>query len=232
MIVIFFFILQSCTKEDENPINQTLQSQELAKVETKYQEGQFKYEGPLDEPKIESQASQELIEKIRVELEKTYTKQISLAKSGGNLVAVFKDNTCGSYPELVVNMDCEDSSPASYSSGWIGASQVTPTYKNVIFRFCVVNNQYFEQTDVDYAVLMLTTTLPSGVSRICRYFDNEDNGNGNWTTYDGSPYSGWFGDCYFGTNTRLSFYYYPHTTYHAFPSIGIVGFPIIRSNQN
>jgi hypothetical protein len=222
VIAILIFFHFGCTKNDESNVGEVnLQTEELLKVETIYQEGDIKYEGPVDQPKVESSSSQALKDKIKLELDKSFSKQVSYAKNAGNLIGVFKDGSCGSYLELLVNMDCEDSNPNSDDYGWTGSSIVTDTYKNVQLYFCVVDNSYFVQTNVDYAILNLTSNLPSGVSRIVRYFDNEDSSNGNWTHYDGSSYSGWFGDSWFGANTRLSFYYYPHTTYHAFPSLGI-----------
>lgn len=120
-------------------------------------------------------------------------------------------------------MDCEDRRPASKQSGWVGSSSVNSN-KNVFLKFCVVSNAYFEHTNKDFAVLSLTTNLPWGVSRIARYFDNEDNNNTNHyhTKYDGQPYKDWFGYCWIGDrNTRLSFYYYPQSSYRPFPSLGI-----------
>lgn len=223
IFALVLFLPFGCKKVDESKTeDENLQTEELAKIDSTYRKGVTKFEGFDNKPKIETLASQELLEKIKSNLERSYSKQVSYVKSAGNLVAVFKASTCGSFAELNVNMDCEDHNPASSSSGWTGASYVTASpYKNVILNFCVVDNQYFVQTDVDYAVLMLTTNLPSYVSRIARFFDNEDDSNGNWTYYNGSTFSGWFGDCWFGSDTRLSFYYYPHTTYQGFPSLGM-----------
>jgi len=118
-------------------------------------------------------------------------------------------------------MDCEDSNPNSSSSGWIGDNYID-NRKNVLLKFCIVYNAYFEHINVDFAVLNLTTNLPWGVSRIMRYVDNEDDKNINKTIYDGNLYSGWFGDCWFGNNTRLSFYYFPRTSSNVpFPNLGI-----------
>ena len=87
---------------------------------------------------------------------------------------------------------------------------------------CVVYGKYFYRTNVDYAILNLSTNLPYGVSAIRRYFDNEDNNNVNWTKLNGSNISGWYGDCHFGSNTRLSWYYYPKTTSSSpWPTLGL-----------
>lgn len=223
--LILSWALSSCSKEDLKVQNS--QTEELAQIESTYNEYNIKgkFEGSDDKPKIESCASQKLAEKIKSELELSISKQVSYAKSGGNLVGVFKAGSCGSYLELAFNMDCEDHNPATKKSGWVGLSEVT-SYKNVILRFCVVPNQYFVSTNVDYAILMLTSSLPNGVSRIIRWFDNENSPNGNWATYDGVPFTGNFpGDpssmCSSTEDTRLDFYYYPHTTYNSFPSIAI-----------
>ena len=152
--IIFSLALSSCSKQDLQIQNS--QTEELAKIETTYNEYNIKgkFEGDDNNPKIESILSGNLAERIKSELEHSISKQVSYAKSGGNLVGVFRASSCGSYKELTFNMDCEDHKPASKQSGWVGLSEVT-SYKNVILRFCVVENQYFVPTNVDYAVLML-----------------------------------------------------------------------------
>lgn len=221
-LIMFSVVPLGCKKVNQSNLNdEALLSDEIQKIETIYKQGDIKYEGFVEGGNIETNASQAYKDKIKMELEKSYSKQVSYLKNGGNLVAVFKDGTCGNYAELWVSMDAEDSSPASYYQGYTGDSYVSTPYYNVLLDFCVVDNAYFERTDVDYAILTLTTALPVGVSRICRYLDNEDTGNGNLTTYDGSTFSGWFGDCWFGGNTRLSFFYYPSSSYQSLPSLGI-----------
>lgn len=121
-ILVFTFLgafpLISCTKE-KDPLQEDL-TKSISEIESTFNEYniQGKFEGDDGKPKIESVASKELIDRIRNELNESYTKQISYAKSGGYLVGVFKDNNCGSYAELVINMDCEDRRPASSSSGY------------------------------------------------------------------------------------------------------------------
>lgn len=218
-IVLFFLV--SCEEEQDYIEKEISLTEEIGKVETIYQEGDIKIETDNEGSKIETDADFSLKDKIRNELEASYSKTRSFLKSGSNAVGVFKNGSCGSWPVLSIYMDCEDSKGNSSASGWIGDSHVTGA-KNVALLFCVVNNAYFEHTNVDFAVLNLSNKYPHGVSRIFRYFDNEDSKNANQTTYKGSSYSGWFGDSWFGNNTRLTFYYYPKTAYHnPFPSLGI-----------
>jgi hypothetical protein len=219
--------LLGCQKEDQVEINQTDEvnsiTDDIQKIETRYQEGSIKYEGPgvQGDPKIETDLPQNIKEKIRFELEKSFSKQNAYVKNSGNLVAVFKNGTCGSYPELQINMDEEDTNAGSYYNEWTGDSYVTVSDYNVVLNLCVVDNVYFERTTNDYAILNLSSTIPEGVSRIVRFFDNEDTNNGNFTLLNGSSYSGWYGDCQFEGNTRLSFFYYPSSTFNAFPNLGI-----------
>jgi len=219
IFVITLFFLISCEKEQDNIETETSLTEEIGKVETIYQEGDIKIENVNEGSKIESDADFSLKDKIRDELEASYSKT-HILKSGSNSVGVFKSGSCGSWPVLDVFMDCEDKNPATSTSGWVGDSYRDGN-KNVHLQFCVVDNAYFEHTNVDFAVLNLEGNLPWGISRIARYFDNEDKNNTNSVTYNGSSYSGWLGDCHFGGNTRLSFYYYPKTSSHSFPSLGI-----------
>ncbi len=222
---LFFLVLFSvtgCKKEDqsgdENPTTDAIQ-----KTVTLYHEGMIKNEGPgnTDDPKIETELPLSMKEQIREELEKSFSKQKVYLKDAGNLVGVFKNGSCGSYPVLLVNMDAEDTGTSSSASGWTGDSNKT-SYGNIQLYFCVVNDAYFVRTPSNYAVLTLTAGLPDGVSRINRYFDNEDSGNGNFTTLNGSSYTGWHGDCYFGTDTQLSFYFYnSKSDGPGFPNLGI-----------
>jgi len=221
IFIITLFFLISCEKDQENIETLNYLTEEIGKIETSYKEGDIKIENINDGNKIENDADFSLKDKIRNELEASYSKTHTFLKSGSNTVGVFKSGSCGSWPVLDIFMDCEDNNPQTSTSGWIGDSYRDGN-KNVHFQFCVVNNAYFEHTNIDFAVVNLTANLPWGVSRIARYFDNEDKNNTNSVTYNGNRYSGLFGDCWFGGNTRLSFYYYPKTTYQRpFPSLGI-----------
>ncbi len=224
-MIITLLFLYSCQKDQNDSSNNTL-TKETSEVVTKYKEGDIKLEF-ADNPdflKIETSASESLKEKVRQELEKSYSKQTTYLKSGGNTVGVIKakDVSCGSYQQMYLHMDCEDSGNNSAKSGWIGDCDKNSA-GNVILQFCIVNGAYFEATNYDYAVLNLTgaSSWPYGVSRISAYIDNENSGNINQCKIDGSLNTGSLGDCWFSYDTRLSFYYYPHVSNSTpFPNLG------------
>lgn len=213
-MVITFLFLFGCEKDQNDSNNNTL-TDEIGKVETRYQEGDIKIENTVDPAfqKVETSAPESYKEKIRQDLEKSYSKQTTYLKSVGNEVGVIKTGTCGSYKELIVNMDCEDgSNNISKSVGWVGDCTVN-SLGNVTLKFCVVGDAYFSIAKNDFAVLDLNGILPvsywpNGVGSIQRYFDNEDTGNKNSFSLGGTPFWGANGKCNFTNNVNLAFYYY------------------------
>ena len=220
-IFIVSFIL-SCEKNKIVKNNEEINdiTQEVEKIETIYKKGDVKVEGfDPSYTKIETDASESLKNRIKANLEESYSKRIVL-KNGGNSVGVIKSGSCGSHGTLEIHMDCEDSSPNTSKSGWVGDNWVGG---NVTLRFCIVDATYFDKTGADYALLVLSSSSSMGNAKhIMRYFDNEDNSNDNWAKVNGSSHSGWFGNCHFAHNTRLSFYYYTKQgSSRTFPYIGI-----------
>jgi hypothetical protein len=212
-VVIALLFLFSCKKEPnekQNEPNVNTLTDEIDKVVTIYQEGDIKLENIVDPDykKIETSAPESYKEKVRQELEKSYSKQTTYLKSANNTVGVIRSGTCGSYQELYVHMDCEDSGAASSYTGWTGDCLVNSS-KNIILRFCVVSGVDFGPTTHNYAILNLGfNALPIGVTRVVRLFDNEDTHNKNSATIAGSTV-GLVGDCNFYYDTQLSFYLYP-----------------------
>lgn len=220
LLTFLSIALFSCSKDDDLTSQIATLSDDIQKIETALEEGSAKNENLKDGPKTETKLNNRLVEKIRLELQESYSKQESYLKSGSNLVGVLKNGSCGNYPELSIYMDCEDSRSASRDYGWTGSSMVTGA-KNIRLKFCVVNNAYFERTNVDFAILRITSDKPAGINIIERYFDNEDNSNANSVSYNGNNISGWLGPNHFGGNTRLSFLYYPKRYANDWPNLGI-----------
>lgn len=213
--VVTLLMFVSCEGNDLvlETIEETDITEAIEKIETVYTEGCLKIEKfDPDYVKIETEAPDDLKQRILETLEKTFSKTHVL-KNNGNLVGVFKSGGCGGYSVLEVIMDSEDSNPASSITGWSGDSYLTGSgAKNVALLFCVVDGAYFERTTVDYAILNLSSSSSWGDAEgLQRYFDNEDSSNQNIFRLDGQNISGWVGDCYFGSNTRLQFYYYTAT---------------------
>lgn len=224
-LVLALLFLYSCEK-DQNDSNNNMLTEEISKVETRYQEGDIKIENTLDPnfQKIETSAVESYKKKIIQALEDSYSKQTTYLKSAGNKVGVIKSGTCGSYQELMVFMDCEDgSNNISSVNEWVGDCG-RDSNGNITLRFCVVNGAYFERTNSNYAVLNLTglSSWPYGMGYIYRYFDNEDNNNANSFTLDGTPlWNYWFGRCYLGSNIGLGFYHYiANSSSPTYPNLG------------
>jgi hypothetical protein len=227
-VVITFLFLVGCKKEqnkEQNESSVNTLTDEIDKVVTIYQDGDVKIETIADPgfQKIETSAPESYKDKVRQELEKSYSKQTTYLKSAGNTVGVIKSGTCGSYKELYVYMDCEDSNNKTRIDGkWIGDIDVFGG--NVALHFCVITGAYFQPTNHDYAVLNLSTnSVPNGVYRVVRTFDNEDSRNQNSATLNGAPVKYLYGDCNFYYDTQLSFYYYPAVSSATpFPNLGFL----------
>ena len=214
-VILSAFIFVNCEQDSEEINQQQTLTQEIEKIETIFKEGDIKIENDLSEEKIETLASPELKAKLETELLKSYTKQTTYSKTSAlGFVGVFRDGSCGSYEELYVKMDCEDRRTNSYQGGYTADSGVVDAHhENVVFRFCFVPNS-FNRTTYDFAVLNVSSTVPSGISRITRHFDNEDNRNGNILLRNNVRKYGFtkIGSNYFYKNTILSFLYYPRVS--------------------
>lgn len=168
--------------------------------------------------------------KPRTELELKIIRELSTKSfnkeriiKGENVYGVIKDGSCGIYKALDIFMDCEDSSPDTKAYGWTGDSYVTEN-KNVHLMFCIVDGVNFERTNFDYALVRLSSKLDYGISEFVRFFDNENGSdNTNKVLIDGVEVTGWYAqENYFGSDTRLDFYYFPKTNeYNPFPILPI-----------
>jgi hypothetical protein len=223
VIALFFIILTSCEKEE--PVSSgTAITSEINKIESAYQKGIVKFETTAEEgfQKKETSANEDFKEQLRLELEKSYNKQRTYLKSASSVVGVIKNGSCGGYNELYWHMDCEDSNNQSSKSGWFGDCNVNSS-GNIVFHICIVDGDFFERTNVDYAVLNFTgsSNWPFGVNSVIAFIDNEDANNYNSSSESDIEQFGWLGNCDFYSNTRLGFYYYPHQNgSRYFPSLG------------
>lgn len=228
-MVITFLFLFSCKKEPnekQNDSNVNTLTDEIDKVVTIYQEGDIKIENiDPDLPKIETSAPESYKEKIRHELENSYSKQTNYLKSSGNMVGIIRSGTCGAYHELKLQMDCEDSRPATKKIGSFTGDCLVDAYRNIVLRICMVDGAYFVRTNHSYAVLNLSpNSLPIGVTRVIRLFDNEDSPNSNVLYVNDNQVSlpSTIGECNFSHDTMLGFYYYPAdpNSTASFPNLG------------
>lgn len=210
-MAISLIFLFSCEKDQNDSTKNTL-THEIGKIETIYQEGAIKIENKITSgfQKLETNADENYKESIRLELERSFSKQNTYLKSGSGWVGVLKNGTCGSYQELNIFMDCEDGNWNTSGSGWVGNNSIDAN-GNVSLVFCVVSQYNFTRCHFDYAVLDVSgNPLPSGVNGFTRYVDNEDSNNKNKVTLDGTTISGAYGNNYFNANTTLAFQFYPN----------------------
>ncbi|WP_438026386.1 hypothetical protein [Sorangium sp. So ce233] len=125
--------------------------------------------------------------------------------------------------EIMIHMDDEDRRNISSARGWTG--RISSNDENTTFYFCEVDGSLFRPLSTvnngayHYAVLKLGTTCPPGSVDVYRFFDNENDDNGN----------GRHGDIYPNTSnvdTGLNFclfrYALPgNATMTRFPDLGI-----------
>lgn len=225
LALLFLF---SCEKDQVSNENNSL-TDEINAVVTKYNDGDDKIEFPwypgFQKNEEVSSASLDHALKIRHELDKSCSKQTTYLKSAGNTVGVIKDGTCGSYKELMVFMDCEDSGAASSESGYNGDCG-RDSNGNITLRFCVVNGAYFNRTNSNYAVLDLSAAgsgWPTGVSKVQNWMYNENHRNRNACTLEGvNNMNKVIGTTVVSSDgTLLGYYYYPSSNYTSFPPLNI-----------
>jgi len=236
LVILAFLFLFGCEK-DQNDSSNNMITEQIGEVETTYKEGDVKIEFPYYPgfQKNEKVISESYALMVRQELNKSYSKQTTYLKSAGNTVGVIKEGTCGSYQELYIHLDCEDSGAASSESGWNGDCWVNSA-GNVILFFCVVDGAYFQATNVDYAVLNLSSnSWPSGVSKIRNFMDTENHSNINEVKQGGTGQTNgynigginkldnWYGETgVTNLNALLGYYYYPKIlNSNPFPNLNI-----------
>lgn len=203
------FFQFGCNDEQEisEPNNVT---DELAKIETSYQEGALKVETAWDyvSPKIETRADDATREAIYAALNSSSeTKKMQL-KSYSNPVGVIQSGWCDPSKLLTIFMDCEDHNQKTATSGWHGNID-NDSNGNLTFKFCIVDGTLLSRIKYNYAVLDLSGVLPNGIIGAIRLFDNEDDDNKNSATVNGVAISGSMGTCSFGKNIYLGFQFYP-----------------------
>lgn len=228
--IAFCLLLISCNEDKNDILEQNISniSSKIETIETQLANGYTKNEtGGM---KNLTARSEETINKIKKKLQDAYYRQISYLRSnnGEGAIGVLQAESykCGSYKELVVYMDCEDSgNGASKYEGWTGSSYIDGN-KNAVLRFCIIPTSRFQfnRGYEEYAVLLLGGQRPNGINTITRYFDNEnkDNTNSRNTTVDGQPFQGEYGACNIGgLNTTLVFLHYlANSTPSSFPNLG------------
>ena len=132
--------------------------------------------------------------------------------------------------EIRIRMDDEDDGNGNQQSGWIGKTRSDGQSANTLLVFCRVDGVLFRPLSTagsasnmrdDYAVLKLGTTCPSGSQEFSRYFDNEDDSNGNYSI--GVIYPNVSNQ--YGTRLRFCLFRYAAAGVSTMPSFPNLGLP-------
>lgn len=211
VIMVSSMILYSCANEELLSIDGVdVLNAELKSVVDEYEMNLKDEQTPTTE--IEAFADIEIRKAIQDSislLNNTYS--ISKTKTYADLnrsfpssikVGVFKIASCGSHPEFVYYMDCEDGG-WSNTEGTVGATIADGN--NIKFHFCLVPG-----ADYNGGTLLLTTygwdPILGDVDIVERYHDNEDTRNKNDILVNGlgSIHMTNIGHCSFTENTRFT----------------------------
>jgi hypothetical protein len=147
------------------------------------------------------------------------------AHAAGPLVGVLPsyDGTCpGGAPKYTVAQDNEDDNNENSRSGWIGGVQ---SDRNTHWYVCAVDGDRFVNLlsyRVNFAVLMLASSCPSGSRIVYRYVDDEDDNNQSYSILPAfSPTFVSEGNTTFRFCWFLNYSgYYPAPTSSNFPDLG------------
>lgn len=142
-----------------------------------------------DSLKIETRADDSVIEASMQEYVTELKNRMSIAKEKvmrssygtlGSLVGVFKVGSCGTYKEIEIIMDCEDTRGGSSTTGDVG-STYTDKNQNVHFHFCLTEANRFYPGGVllidNINYNSLYTGFPMDI--IVRHHDTEDKNSSN-----------------------------------------------------
>lgn len=175
-------ICGSCSDESYLPGNE----KELADLNGEYETMKYhteKFEGEDDLEKIETSADEATIkasmdEYVTELMNRTATAKERVMRSTysatTNVVGVFKVGSCGTFKELYVALDCEDTKEGTFISGEVGDSFVDGA-GNLNFHFCLVDaNRYypggvFLVNHVNYAILHMNSW-----DAVVRHHDSDD----------------------------------------------------------
>lgn len=176
-LILNIFLLVGCQQNDiiENFQDESSISDLVEKIETSYETGMSKIENIWKEGDIKEESDFPGKFTAKLDIPSTTQRKATFEDYVG--VIKGQGQSCGSYSELEIYMDCEDSSNKNSSWGWIGAIDNSASGGNALLRFCLVPKRLFSSSKHgDYAVLSFSTDKKNTIDR---YFDNEDSNNKN-----------------------------------------------------
>lgn len=233
--ILFFIValfLFGCQK-DEIQIGITEEIEKIEGFIANYDKVQEELKNGSTE--METRASDAYIAKIIEQLDKAFLEINSTAKVSSRYqgyIGGYLETTsggCGSgSDEFAFKFDCEDGEYGSVSGNVLKSS--ADGNGNVWMYICSVNASLFNRMrNTDFALLMLGTELPSGISKFRRNFDTEDSNPANRILFNGVNITGNSTQSYLyspnivDNNITLYFYFYPmnsNSPYTMFPRIG------------
>lgn len=180
-------ICGSCSNESYLPGSE----QELAELNGEYEKMKYhteKFEGEDDLEKIETSADEATIkasmdEYVTELMNRTATAKEKVMRSTysatATVVGVFKVGSCGTFKELYVSLDCEDTKESSFVSGDVGDTFVDGA-GNVNLQFCLVAANRFYPGGV-FLVNHVNYSLSDRDSRhaVVRHHDSDDKNPNN-----------------------------------------------------
>lgn len=148
-----------------------------------------------DTVKIETIADEQTIQALMDEYEQEIMNRQSVAKervmrtayaTTTDVVGVFKSGSCGTYKELHLYIDAEDTKQHSYVEGSVGDSYVTSN-GNVVFKFCLTEANRYYPGGV-FLVNHISYSLGGKpMSVYVRYHDCDDKHNKNSISFSNHP---------------------------------------------
>ena len=160
---------------------------ELAKAAEDYELMTRAVDIEADSAKIETIADEQTIQTVMDEYEQELMNRQSVAKervmrtayaATTDVVGVFKVGSCGTYKELTLHLDAEDTRQNSKVSGSVGDTSVDGN-GNVNFKFCLTEANRYYPGGV-FLVDHINYSLAGGTMKILvRYHDCDDKHNKN-----------------------------------------------------
>lgn len=168
---------------------------ELAKVSADYELTTRAISEETDTAKIETIADEQTIQSVMNEYEQELMNRQSVAKervmrtayaTTTDVVGVFKVGSCGTYKELTLYIDAEDSRQNSKTTGSVGDSFVDSN-GNIHFKFCLTEANRYYPGGVFLVDHINYSQFGGTLDILVRYHDCDDKHTNNEIRDSGDP---------------------------------------------
>lgn len=208
---------------------------ELAQASADYEASTRAISEEADTVKIETVADEQTIQAVISEYEQKLMNRQSVAKekvmrsayaATTDVVGVFKVGSCGTYKELDLYIDAEDTNQKSYVEGSVGDTHVTSN-GNVVFTFCLTEASQYYAGGVFLVDHINYTQFGGRLDVYVRYHDCDDKHNTNKIEFSNHPNFQTTADISHGytvvdDNAALAWAYppYPPVAWAQIPGVG------------